>query len=123
MLAETSAVLHADPFLCALPAACALVCVQARLYRGKGGELMRAAVCSLIGGSANARLGLSKRSFEGHLSTLDEALRHPSADVRAAAAASLPTFSRGDRGCMAPQCWQNARTTLLAQKLSAAGAL
>ena len=92
MLAETSAVLHADPFLCALPAACALVCVQARLYRGKGGELMRAAVCSLIGGSANARLGLSKRSFEGHLSTLDEALRHPSTDVRAAAAASLPTF-------------------------------
>ena len=80
---------------------------KARLYRGKGGELMRAAVCRLVGGSAEARLPLKKSAFEGHLATISEALRHPSDTVRAAAAAALPPFCEkrlldGDRCIKVP---------------------
>lgn len=60
---------------------------KARLYRGKGGELMRGAVCRLVGGMAAARIGEGRSCLSHahgwHLGK-SHATRHPPAPRRAA---------------------------------------
>ncbi|CAM9771784.1 unnamed protein product, partial [Phaeothamnion confervicola] len=61
----------------------------ARLYRGRGGELMRAACCRLIECTALAALPLPLKLQLRLLDSVDEGLRQPSADVQEAAGAAL----------------------------------
>eukprot|EP00958_Prasinococcus_capsulatus_P008944 scaffold879_cov410-Prasinococcus_capsulatus_cf.AAC.29 len=67
---------------------------KARLYRGKGGEMMRVAICSLIQSLVLCSFDLPV-SLQGHLlESIDNSLKHPSKDVRGAAAEALKHFSR-----------------------------
>lgn len=50
---------------------------KARLYRGRGGEIMRAAVCGLIKSIAIARHILSERAQIRLLQSINETLVHP----------------------------------------------
>ena len=76
---------------------------KARLYRGKGGEVMRAATCRYAECLAEVRQPLdagpgpatgpkSLRSLL--LASLEENLKHPTADIRDAAVAALGRFAR-----------------------------
>ena len=76
---------------------------KARLYRGKGGEVMRAATCRYAECLAEVRQPLdagpgpatgpkSLRSLL--LSSLEENLKHPTVDIRDAAVAAIGRFAR-----------------------------
>ncbi|KAK9814241.1 hypothetical protein WJX72_002759 [[Myrmecia] bisecta] len=67
---------------------------KARLYRGKGGELMRSAVCRLMECTALLALPLTPQQHIKLHDSIDENLRHPSASIQKAAAAALHAFSR-----------------------------
>jgi hypothetical protein len=66
---------------------------KARLYRGKGGEIMRAAVCRLVEAVAYVRLPLTTALKKALHASLDESLRHPTKDIVLAAAAALRPFA------------------------------
>lgn len=55
---------------------------KARLYRGKGGEIMRSAVSRLIEFTAKVRVRLSVKSQKTLHDSLDENLRHPNSDIQ-----------------------------------------
>ncbi|GFR52318.1 hypothetical protein Agub_g14856, partial [Astrephomene gubernaculifera] len=67
---------------------------RARLYRGKGGEVMREAVCGLVAGVAAVGLGMSEEQHGKVLESLDENLRHPQPYIQAAAVAALRAYAR-----------------------------
>ncbi|KAL4858426.1 Tubulin-folding cofactor D [Chlorella vulgaris] len=67
--------------------------VAARLTRGKGGEVMRPAICRLVQASAAAGLPLSDQQQQCLLGQLHENLRHATPEVQAAAAAALSGFA------------------------------
>lgn len=50
---------------------------KARLYRGKGGEIMRAAVSRFIECISISKVALSEKIKKSLLDTLNENLRHP----------------------------------------------
>jgi hypothetical protein len=64
----------------------------ARLYRGRGGEMVRAAVCRFIECLALAVLPLTVKTQLRLLDTIDECLKHATEDVQTAAAAALGPF-------------------------------
>ena len=75
---------------------------KARLYRGKGGETMRAATCRFVECLAMSRQPLDrgpgpaagpKSLRSALLASMEESLRHPSADVRDAATSALGAFA------------------------------
>ena len=75
---------------------------KARLYRGKGGETMRAAVCRFVECLSNVRQPLDKgpglstgpKSLRTTLLvSMEESLKHPSGDVRDAAVKALGAFA------------------------------
>eukprot|EP00884_Botryococcus_braunii_P022550 jgi/Botrbrau1/897/Bobra.0167s0018.1 len=66
---------------------------KARLYRGKGGELMRGAISRLIECCSKAELPLSLQQQHKSSEAINENLRHPNAEIRAAAAAALRAFA------------------------------
>jgi len=66
---------------------------KARLYRGKGGEIMRAAVCRLVEAIAYVNLPLTTALKKALHASLDESLRHPTKDIVLAAASALKPFA------------------------------
>eukprot|EP01062_Namystynia_karyoxenos_P048454 TRINITY_DN3687_c0_g1_i1.p1 TRINITY_DN3687_c0_g1~~TRINITY_DN3687_c0_g1_i1.p1 ORF type:complete len:1250 (+),score=425.28 TRINITY_DN3687_c0_g1_i1:96-3845(+) len=79
---------------------------QNRLYRGRGGELVRAAACRLVRGIADAGLPLPEtievealrgkkraRTLAKYQESLDDHLRQPSEDVQSEAAAAFRAFA------------------------------
>ncbi|WCJ22886.1 Tubulin-specific chaperone D [Euphorbia peplus] len=65
---------------------------KARLYRGKGGEIMRAAVSRFIQCISLCRLRLTEKIKRSLLDTLNENLRHPNAQIQNAAIKALEHF-------------------------------
>lgn len=55
---------------------------RARLYRGKGGEIMRGAVSRFIECISIAKLSLPKKITKTLLDTLNENLRHPNSQIQ-----------------------------------------
>ncbi|XP_057533756.1 tubulin-folding cofactor D isoform X1 [Amaranthus tricolor] len=65
---------------------------KARLYRGKGGEIMRAAVSRFIECSSIAHISLPNKIRLSLLDTLDENLRHPNSQIQITAVDALKHF-------------------------------
>jgi hypothetical protein len=67
---------------------------KARLYRGKGGEVMREAVSKLVAAMSLAGLPLSPAQHNKVQDALDENLRNPQPYIQAAAVAALKQYTR-----------------------------
>lgn len=67
---------------------------KARLYRGKGGEIMRGAVCRLIECASVARLPLSPKVQKTYHDTIDDNLKHPNSQIQVSAVAALKSFTQ-----------------------------
>ncbi|KAK7390830.1 hypothetical protein VNO78_18945 [Psophocarpus tetragonolobus] len=67
---------------------------KARLYRGKGGEIMRAAVSRFIECISISEVVLSEKIKRSLLDTLNENLRHPNSQIQNAAVNGLKHFIR-----------------------------
>ncbi|KAK7848916.1 tubulin-folding cofactor d [Quercus suber] len=65
---------------------------KARLYRGKGGEIMRAAVSRFIECISSSHLSLPEKIKRTLLDTLNENLRHPNSQIQNAATNALKHF-------------------------------
>ncbi|KAJ7541816.1 hypothetical protein O6H91_10G078100 [Diphasiastrum complanatum] len=65
---------------------------KARLYRGKGGEIMRGAVCRLIESIGIAKIPLSQKFQKTIMDTLDENLKHPNSQIQVSAVAGFQAF-------------------------------
>lgn len=65
-----------------------------RLYRGRGGEIMRSAVSLLIQRISQAKLQLSVKQQLGLLGTLDTNLKHPNETIQLAAGSALHYLMR-----------------------------
>lgn len=63
-----------------------------KLSKGKGGEIMRSAVCRLIETTSSTGLELSSLQLESLYTAACENLHHPSADIQQAAAVALSAF-------------------------------
>jgi hypothetical protein len=55
---------------------------KARLYRGKGGEIMRSAVSRFIACISMSGISLNEKTKRSLLETLNENLRHPNAQIQ-----------------------------------------
>jgi hypothetical protein len=66
---------------------------KARVYTGRGGEMVRAAMCRLIECQCLAGHALSRRAALRLLQTVDECLRHPNDAIQAAALEALRALS------------------------------
>jgi hypothetical protein len=55
---------------------------KARLYRGKGGEIMRAAVSRFIECISISKVALPEKIKKSLLDTLNENLRHPNSQIQ-----------------------------------------
>ena len=67
---------------------------KARLYRGKGGEIMRSAVCRLVQCLSMASLPLSVKQQVTLLDSLDDSIKHPLEGISMAAVAGLRELTR-----------------------------
>ncbi|KAI5401634.1 tubulin-folding cofactor D isoform X1 [Lathyrus oleraceus] len=65
---------------------------KARLYRGKGGEIMRAAVSRFIECISLSKVALPEKIKKSLLDTLNENLRHPNSQIQNAAVKGLKHF-------------------------------
>ncbi|KAF5961857.1 hypothetical protein HYC85_003066 [Camellia sinensis] len=65
---------------------------KARLYRGKGGEIMRSAVSRFIERISSAHVHLLEKVKRSLLDTLTENLRHPNSHIQNAAVEALKHF-------------------------------
>lgn len=65
---------------------------KARLYRGKGGEIMRSAVSRFIECISLAHIQLTEKIKRSFLDTLNENLRHPNSQIQHAAVEALKRF-------------------------------
>ncbi|XP_010559107.1 PREDICTED: tubulin-folding cofactor D [Tarenaya hassleriana] len=65
---------------------------KARLYRGKGGEIMRSAVSRFIECISLTHVPLSERTKQLLLGTLSENLRHPNSQIQNAAVNAVKQF-------------------------------
>nr|XP_010919466.1 tubulin-folding cofactor D isoform X3 [Elaeis guineensis] len=65
---------------------------KARLYRGKGGEIMRSAVSRFIECLSLSGVSLPEKTKRSLLDTLNENLRHPNAQIQCAAVDALKHF-------------------------------
>jgi hypothetical protein len=64
-----------------------------RLYRGRGGEIMRSAVCRLIQCISTARVPLNVRDQVGLLDTVDASIPHPSEPIQESACKALESLT------------------------------
>jgi hypothetical protein len=55
---------------------------KARLYRGKGGEIMRSAVSRFIACISMAAISLNEKTKRSLMETLNENLRHPNSQIQ-----------------------------------------
>lgn len=65
---------------------------KARLYRGKGGEIMRSAVSRFIECISIAQISLTEKIKRSLLDTLNENLRHPNSHIQNVAVEALKHF-------------------------------
>ncbi|GAB2272008.1 hypothetical protein Dimus_006833 [Dionaea muscipula] len=65
---------------------------KARLYRGKGGEIMRSAVSRFIQCISSSNIAISEKIKRSLLDTLHENLRHPNSQIQNAAVEALNQF-------------------------------
>lgn len=65
---------------------------KARLYRGKGGEIMRSAVSRFIECISLSEVSLPEKTKRSLLDTLNENLKHPNAQIQFAAVGALRHF-------------------------------
>ncbi|KAL4199389.1 hypothetical protein AMTRI_Chr03g50890 [Amborella trichopoda] len=65
---------------------------KARLYRGKGGEIMRSCVSRLIECTSLSNASLPEKTKRTLLETLNENLKHPNAQIQGSAAQALKYF-------------------------------
>ncbi len=65
-----------------------------RLYRGKGGEIMRSGVCKLLRALAISGVSLTPKHIAFYHATLEENLRHPNDSIQLDAKDALKEFSR-----------------------------
>ncbi|KAK3429957.1 hypothetical protein EUGRSUZ_E01450 [Eucalyptus grandis] len=85
---------------------------KARLYRGKGGEIMRAAVSRFIECISLSHLLVPKKIIRSLFDTLSENLRHPNSQIQNAAVKALKHFTVAYFGDGGPS---DATTTYLDQ--------
>lgn len=71
---------------------------KARLYRGKGGEVMRNGVCRLIECISYAGLKLGDAQIKRYMETLEECLKNPITDIQDSAEKALSAFSERYQG-------------------------
>ncbi|ETM99131.1 hypothetical protein PPTG_18987 [Phytophthora nicotianae INRA-310] len=64
-----------------------------RLFRGRGGEMIRTAVCNVIEVISNSRLSLGFTHVKNYLSILEECFVHPNETVRDAAIDAFGAFT------------------------------
>jgi hypothetical protein len=62
---------------------------KARLYRGRGGEIMRSAVCRLIECISQANVPLTVKQQVRYLDSIDACLKHPNEEIQQAASNAL----------------------------------
>jgi hypothetical protein len=67
---------------------------KARLYRGRGGEIMRSATSRLIECIATSHVPMTTKQQVGLLDSLDSNLRHPNEEIQKAAAKALYAVTR-----------------------------
>jgi tubulin-specific chaperone D len=65
-----------------------------RLYRGRGGEIMRSAVCQLVESISVARIPLSVAEQVRLLDSVDASIRHPIEQVQLDACKALSELTR-----------------------------
>lgn len=65
---------------------------KARLYRGKGGEIMRSAVSRFIECISVFNITLSEKIKRSLLDTLNENLRHPNSQIQVSLKGSIYLF-------------------------------
>lgn len=65
-----------------------------RLYRGRGGELVRRAVCRLLECMALAAMPLTVKVQVRLLDSIDESIKHPGEDVQLQAVAAVRAYTR-----------------------------
>jgi len=65
-----------------------------RLYRGKGGEIMRSGVCKLLRSLAISGLVLTTKHIKTYQATLEENLKHPNENIQIDAKDALKEFSK-----------------------------
>ena len=63
-----------------------------RLYRGKGGEIMRSGVCHLIHSLSQARIQFDEAELKQFFATLKDNLRHPNQSIQEEAANALRSY-------------------------------
>jgi len=63
-----------------------------RLYKGKGGEIMRAGVCHLIHSISTSKIKLSVKLSHTLLKTMLENLKHPNQAIQDESAKALHTY-------------------------------
>ncbi|CCI43796.1 unnamed protein product [Albugo candida] len=66
---------------------------ERRLFRDRGGEFIRAALCNLIRAMATAHFSFTFVQMKQYLSILEECFTHPSSSVSTAALAAYRSFS------------------------------
>jgi hypothetical protein len=74
-----------------------------RLYRGKGGEVMREAVMEVVASIAEAQLPLSKLQHKAHLGAIMECLKSANVNVMLLAVNALEKFSATNFSSSAPE--------------------
>lgn len=87
---------------------------RGRLTRGKGGEIMRSAICRLVETTAAAGLPLSDEQQQCLYAQLRDNLRHPAPEIQAAAAAALAAFA----GHYLPHASPEAQRQLVQQSVA-----
>lgn len=63
-----------------------------RLYKGKGGEIMRAGVCHLIHSISTSKIKLEEKLSHELLKTMIENMKHPNPDIQDESAKALHTY-------------------------------
>ena len=63
-----------------------------RLYRGKGGEIMRSGVCHLIHSLSQARMEFGEEELRQFFTTLKENMRHPNQAIQEEAANAFRSY-------------------------------
>lgn len=88
---------------------------RGRLTRGKGGEIMRSAICRLVETTSAAGLPLSDEQQQCLYAQLRDNLRHPAPEIQASAAAALAAFA----GHYLPHTAPEAQQQLVQQSVAA----
>lgn len=85
---------------------------EKRLYRGKGGEHVRMAVCRLIQNYAYARIKIKKKQHRRYMKTLEECIKYPNIQISETAHRSLTEFSKVYHKVVSKQCTPFVETML-----------